>query len=522
MPKGDQSLPPELEWEKMQEGIFQKMEEIKAAEATDSGRSVKSKIRTWGLAILLILLPVFCARFVFNPFQERAEVTETQQENSTLPGPGQGAKATTAAPQSPSPDEPSVEMEAQASMIDPSVITSETIHSGLETSNPLSDKEENSQKKGVDTIQPNPLNIYTDGQNTPSSTPPASQPKYSTQAGSPEMGETGQKSTKSSSGTIKMSDGAINDSAMPGSQASSFSNVTDEQVVVADRKATPTGEQLLPQAESLLPVLKIREVQPAISYRTLPAGSSAETERMEAPKEQRSAPTHQLVITSGFSTWSENYTGALPERAAYEQTLPSYHIQVNCLRTLDKGFLFMGGVQYQQLQSRFERVFDLDNYSITLQDTITHLFTNVLTGQQSITRGDVDVKVTAERRIRHYNNIQLYQIPIAVGKSWSYQKWQAYALVGGSLNVYTMNTGRTVYEGDVLDYSDTSTPFLKNQWKFNAQFTWRLSYRLADQLSVLAGVQFQKSLSDWSTEQNVQMRPGIINYELGLSYSIGK
>lgn len=512
MPKDNQSLPPELEWEKMQEGIFQKMEEIKATEAADSGRSVKGKLRSWGLVILLILLPVFCARWVFNPFQERIEVSEKKEEQNVLPGPDHDSEAATATPQSPAPDKSSAGEEAQASMPDPSGITKAAIESNTETADRLSVKEENSRKKVSDAILPNPLNDYTDGQNTSLSTPQT----Y------PETGEYGRRSTESSSEIIKMSGSMINDTTVPGSPASSPSNETDEQTIFADRQEVPTGKQLIPQAESIPPAVKIREVELVSSYRALPTAPSTAPELMEAPKEQRLASTHQFMLLSGFSTWSENYGGASPERAAYEQTIPSYHIQFNYLHTLDKGFLLMGGLQYQQLESRFDRVFKLDNHSITLQDTITHLLTNVLTGQQSIVRGDVDVKVTAERRIRHYNSIQLYQIPLALGKAWSYQKWQAYALVGGSLNVYAMNTGRTAYGGNVLDYDDTSTPFLNNQWKFNAQLTGRLSYQFTNHLSIVGGVQYQKSLSDWSTEQNIQMRPGIINYELGLSYSIGK
>ncbi len=123
-------------------------------------------------------------------------------------------------------------------------------------------------------------------------------------------------------------------------------------------------------------------------------------------------------------------------------------------------------------------------------------------------------------KIKHFNKIKLYQIPIAIGKTWGSEKWQTGLLMGGTFNIYSENKGRTLYQGQVLDYDDTVTEFMTNQWGIQATLVGRLTYKISDHLGLTSGIQIQKSLNNWSKEQNTTMRPTIFNLELGLSYSL--
>jgi hypothetical protein len=213
------------------------------------------------------------------------------------------------------------------------------------------------------------------------------------------------------------------------------------------------------------------------------------------------------------------YGAERPQRAAYESPLPSWQAGITYLHPLSDRYTVLAGLQWQRLESRFDWSAPVTDYQITLRDTILLVETNSLTGRESKVRGDVTVNVPANRVVRHHNQTQLLQIPVAVGKTWQYRNWQADLLVGGALAVYTQHRGRTLYREELRNYAGPSTDFLRNQWQFSALLAGRLAYRLNEQLSITAGVQWQRSLSNWSTESSISMHPRVISGALGITYS---
>lgn len=181
----------------------------------------------------------------------------------------------------------------------------------------------------------------------------------------------------------------------------------------------------------------------------------------------------------------------------------------------------MIGAQYQQLESRFEWNTTIEEYQITLRDTVIEIINNINTGEQTEIIGDVELTVPAERRIRHFNKTRILQIPFALGRTWALKKWQADVLLGGALNILSKNTGRTLYQGEIQAFNGSSTNFINNQMKFNGLVVGRLTYHLKPHIGITSGFQFQKSLSNWSTESDINMRPNIINVDLGITYTIG-
>jgi hypothetical protein len=176
------------------------------------------------------------------------------------------------------------------------------------------------------------------------------------------------------------------------------------------------------------------------------------------------------------------------------------------------------GVQYLQLEHQFDWTGTINDYKITLADTIVELQVSSLTGQQTPVYGDVELEVEATRTIQHHNRIQLIQLPVAIGKTWTFRKWQADLLIGGSVNILTQNKGRTFYRGELQSYDGPGTAFLENQWKINGQFMGRFAYKLNQNLGLVAGVQFQKSLTNWSKEPALKMNPHVFSLEVGVNY----
>lgn len=277
-----------------------------------------------------------------------------------------------------------------------------------------------------------------------------------------------------------------------------------------------------PQAWGQVPAIQTLPGKPITWQTNLTLGNSSDQAgplaAPTAPPTKPAADRKQLAFLGGLSFWDMGYGQTPPERATFEQSLLSYQAQLNYTHPLKKGFLLMAGLQVQQLNSHFEWSTDLENYTIILQDTIIQVQANSLTGQQNIVRGDVELTVNATRNVRHFNQMRLYQIPLAIGKSWRVQRWQMDLLVGGTMTIFSENKGRSLYQGQLIDYNGASTPLLNNQWQVQALAAGRMSYFFSDHLGIQAGLQFQKSLTNWSLESGVTMRPWLVGGELGLVY----
>ncbi|MGK0391278.1 MAG: hypothetical protein ACI94Y_004040 [Maribacter sp.] len=229
---------------------------------------------------------------------------------------------------------------------------------------------------------------------------------------------------------------------------------------------------------------------------------------------------NRLSLLAGVSAWNMGYGNTETERKDYERTTISYHAGINYIHPLKKNYTLMIGFHYQQLESRFDWSASLDDHTITLTDTIVQIQTNTLTGQQVEIRGDIELTVPATRMLRHHNKIQLYQIPFAVGKTWTLaNKWQTDILIGGVLGMISENKGRTLYQNDILDYTRTSNDIYNNQLKFNVMLEGRLSYNINAHWGITTSIQFQRSLTNWSAEKDVKIYPNVLNGGIGLQYS---
>ena len=92
-------------------------------------------------------------------------------------------------------------------------------------------------------------------------------------------------------------------------------------------------------------------------------------------------------------------------------------------------------------------------------------------------------------------------------------------MLGAVMNVHAANTGRTLFEGELTEYDGASTDFMSNQWTVHGLGAVDATYRITEQIGVTAGVQFQKSISNWSTEEGIGMRPYLFGGQIGLTYT---
>lgn len=238
------------------------------------------------------------------------------------------------------------------------------------------------------------------------------------------------------------------------------------------------------------------------------------------PGMRRAKSPDQLIVEAGITFWKEGYGNSKPERAQYEAPLPSFQLQGHYLKSFKGNYFIMAGLQYQQLESKLIYNTIIPDYKITLTDTIIQVQNNLLTGEQTIIRGDVEQSVQAEHRVRHYNKTQLFKTSVAVGKNWRFRSFQTDVYLGGALNSVVHSQGRTFYENTIIDYKGASNSVFQNQWTAEGVLGLRLHYFLSPNLGVTTGVQAQKSLMNWSKPGDMNFYPASVSLQLGLSYSL--
>lgn len=474
-PRDSAPLPPELAWEQMEAGILRKME---AAQKPDgpSGPSNNRGTILFGILLLLLLIPMYCTLTGETSAGEESVVARSPEPSVSPDSSGTQQATTLSSEPNLSPDRTAKPSAATAPGSDtggarqpeqerrqPPLLPSEQTKSSAETSSLPGGVYSSS---GTDRIAPRKHHQRTTEVAATPLPPPRNEPALT--ANRPGQIESGKDS-------ILFRTVAL---------------LPPKRLVVSPARSTPE-----------IPIH--RRPTFAIDHESTPT-----------------APTpRRFSLLLGVADWRMGYERERPERAAYESTLRSWRGGITYLHPLSNRYTIVTGLEWRRLESRLDWSAPVEDYQVTLRDTILRVETNSLTGKESKLRGDVTVNVPANRVVRHHNQAQLLQIPLAVGKTWRSRNWQADLLVGGALTVYTQHRGRTLYRGELQDYAGSSTDFINNQWQFSTLFAGRLTYRINKHLGITAGVQWQRSLSNWSTETNISMHPRVISGSLGITYS---
>lgn len=110
-------------------------------------------------------------------------------------------------------------------------------------------------------------------------------------------------------------------------------------------------------------------------------------------------------------------------------------------------------------------------------------------------------------------------MPVALGKSWGTKKWRSHFLLGGRANLSFSRTGRTVFNSVLIEYDGALPAVLSDQLSFGLMVGTGLGFQLNDHLRVMTSLQYQRHLNNWTTEEGVRMRPGVLNASVGVRYS---
>lgn len=455
--EGDTGLPPELSWEQMEEGILEKMEALEAKPS--AGWSNRDIIKTVSTLLLCLLPALFFNNGLLLDFKGLASSE-----------PGQPI-ADAAAPAASSSSLPVTSAKDKGERTDDTLLQMNQQTSAAAT---------NERPKTAVALPP--VNGRKDQRTTGSEAP--FKPSPSLLPGN---------SLSSPKKSLDSTEESLND-------AGHTAGITAETPAIQPPIAALANLatlNLAPQrkaAETLLPIAANTEAEASL------------------------IPARQLSLHSGVSQWNPGYGQNLPENANYEQSILSYYTQLSYTHRFGNNYTLTAGLQYQQLETQLQWSQRIEDYTtVTLQDTIVEIQVSTLTGNSTAVRGDVEVSVDATRNIRHYNQYRILQIPLAIGKSWTFGKrWQAGLSVGSAVNVLSRNKGRYIYQGGLQEMDGPATGLIDNRWGIHGLVMGRMGYQITPSLGVMIEAQYQRSLTNWSTVPGFDMRPEVLNLGVGV------
>ncbi|MEM1121507.1 MAG: hypothetical protein AAGJ18_13745 [Bacteroidota bacterium] len=223
----------------------------------------------------------------------------------------------------------------------------------------------------------------------------------------------------------------------------------------------------------------------------------------------------QFEIAGGTNWWQQGQT-ILSEADTINTSLVGWQLNARINRYFGKNWSLAVGLNLQNL--RYKSAFNFtEGASIYQPRTIDAIFTNSLTGEQTVTYRD-SIPGLRTRNFQHFNQHTSLQLPILVGVTVGKKRWR-YALRSGiGLQFFQHHSGRTALAlGDVTDLPD------RNFYPFKVRLSFllegQLAYKISKRISLLGRVGTEHNLTNWlSSNSEFEQRPQIVNSSVGLAW----
>ncbi|MDF1698200.1 MAG: hypothetical protein P1U56_20295 [Saprospiraceae bacterium] len=474
------SIPEVLNWENMEAGIDLKMEALK------SNASISSKKRTFtylGIIGLLLLIPFVCTQ---NSDDASMPLAQEVVQDSKL----------------------SVEKSAESPY--PNTQNSNSNQSSKENSNTAVIESEVKNLNGVESLSKssnNPEVNTTQNEKNEDKGVAYKKREYILYDKNTNAHSSDPKNVNQLNGGFM--------SEIASTKTDALAPTQDEKPNIPLRNAVKNKNQYI--LSSIESIASIKSGFPKISNRSIKILMLFDQFKNESISHPIS---NQISVLGGVNIWNMGYGSDVPEREEYETNLISFSTQINYKHTLKNKYIVMTGLHYQRLESRFNRTETVTDYPVLLTDVVLEVQSSLISGSSREIRGDVTLEVEAERIVQHYNSIQLIQLPFALGKSWNFGNVSLDMYLGSSLNIIWSNSGKTLFEGEIIEYSNDNNSLFSNSGKLNGLIGTRLAIPITTKLGITSGFQWQRSFSDWSKTNSVKINPQIMNWEFGLVYSL--
>ncbi len=157
----------------------------------------------------------------------------------------------------------------------------------------------------------------------------------------------------------------------------------------------------------------------------------------------------------------------------------TYGLNVSALR---KGIRVNTGVEYQNLWTKFE-LRAKNNTTTLVEQALTLVVIDSIGNTVNRERRDTLINATTIRNIEHYNNYQVWSIPLEIGIYRARKKWSYGLSAGTSFNFLSNQSGKTLdLDAEVIEFDKTSDSTLIQSFSISLRANVFLAYHLNEKI----------------------------------------
>ena len=152
------------------------------------------------------------------------------------------------------------------------------------------------------------------------------------------------------------------------------------------------------------------------------------------------------------------------------------------LSALRKGVRVNTGVEYHNLWTKFDLEAE-NNTTALVEQALTLVVIDSIGNTVNRERRDTLINATTTRNIEHYNNYQVWSIPLEIGMYRARKKWSYGISAGTSFNFLSNQSGKTLdSNAAVLEFDKTSDNTLIQSFSMSLRANVFLAYHLNEKV----------------------------------------
>lgn len=469
------SLPPELSWEEMKDGIFEKMKEQEDEPALVYPYFIGQ--RKWWFTIATLLV-VFTATFIYSTLHD-ALLKDIDANKNNLKE--KIVKQNTN----------QLASEQKVATLKPIYENDTTTKTNNLVSNDNATTNKPIEKEGVIS---NPVNKKLIGNNKPSNFEVKSNSNTKPIIS---ISNKNKPKTVNTTGFIKDDNNIYLESTKTTTKkpATSYhetiTNISKTDKAITNRnnvnsfKVVKFLEKKFSSLTALNDDLVLKEVSNNVS--------------IKKPAEQKES-YNLLQVDAGFTYLYTLYKKSDKPQFDAEIGFPSNYINVGYSKIFANGIYVSTGLNYNKYKTKFE-----------LNDTITHTYLvenahtrstkNIVTGKTIDLYEDVEVQALSSRRVRHYNQFNTLSIPLIIGKQFNHNKLLYNIGLGSDISLFNQSQGKTLRADKVIKYSKSATEPYHNKVQFSTLLELGIGLALGNHIEIITNFRHKNNISNWGNDE---------------------
>lgn len=250
----------------------------------------------------------------------------------------------------------------------------------------------------------------------------------------------------------------------------------------------------------------------SLNYLRLSAINSLSLSYPSVVEKRDNRTRFSMAIGIGVNYWLPNWeTTTNPERTQYERAIlgKTYSLQLGY--QLKSNWQIGTGIQWSKNYSKFDYTQTVTQ-SRTKENALVEIQVNSFSGDSTKIYGDKTVNVERTRTVVHYNTFQKWAIPLTIKYGLKNRKMEYVFGFGTLLTLSTNSSGRTI-NATIIDYNATN-PIYKSSLTIGAVGSFDLNYHFSKKYYIGTQLSIVKDLTNWSQTTDIALKPTLFHSQI--------